>query len=84
MIATGASGASVLPTGARIFSSTPLSNERNSMVALSVSTSASRSSTSTASPSCFIHATRVPSSMVGESLGNPMILAMCGSSLSSF
>ena len=76
MIATGTSGSRVSPSGTKIFSKTPRSNDRNSIVALSVSTSARRSSTSTSSPSFLIQATKVPSSMVGESLGSPMILAI--------
>src|SRR5208283_3444176 len=42
---------------------------RNSIVALSVSTSARRSSTRTGSPSLLCQADRTPSSMVGDSLG---------------
>ncbi len=54
MTATGESGFSVVPSGAKIFRSTPTSNERHSIVALSVSTSAIKSSRRTSSPSLLI------------------------------
>ena len=47
-----------------------------SMFALSVSTSAIKSPGATLSPSFFVHLTRTPSSIVGDSFGNPMIWAM--------
>src|SRR5262249_27745407 len=61
---------------ARIVSSVPLSNDRYSIVALSVSTSARRSSIPTASPSFLCQTLIWPSSMVGESFGMSRILAM--------
>src|SRR5262249_31314334 len=80
MMATGCPSFTVLPAGTRILSSTPLSKERYSIVALSVSTSASRSSTSTASPSFLCHTESWPSSIVGESLGMSRTLAIRDSS----
>ena len=53
-----------------------MSKARNSIVALSVSTSASRSSTPIASPSFLCQADSTPSSMVGESFGMSRIFAM--------
>jgi hypothetical protein len=48
---------------------TPSSTASNSIVALSVSISASRSPDCTVSPSFTSHLASVPSSMVGESAG---------------
>ena len=80
-MATGWPSFTIEPAGARILRSVPLSKERNSIVALSVSTSARRSSTATGSPSFFDQEAICPSSMVGDSFGISSSLAM--SSLSS-
>src|SRR5262245_63646212 len=75
MIATGAPSLTVSPSLTRSFSSTPSSSMLKSMFALSVSTSATRSPGETLSPSFFVHRTRTPSSIVGDSFGKPMIWA---------
>ena len=75
-IATGCPSLTWLPAGtsnARIVVS---SKARNSIVALSVSTSARTSSTATVSPGFLCHAASTPSSIVGESLGISRSLAM--------
>ena len=56
------------PAGTRILRRTPAPRASISMLALSVSISASTSPTFTGSPSFLLHLTMVPSSMVGESL----------------
>ena len=58
-----------VPSATRIFPITPSSTASNSIVALSVSISASRSPDFTVSPSLTSHLASVPSSMVGESAG---------------
>src|SRR6266851_1822458 len=57
----------VLPSGTTTLISWPSARATSSMMALSVSTSASVSPDFTASPSCFVHFTSRPSSIVGES-----------------
>src|SRR5262249_11943307 len=79
--ATGWPSFTTVPAGARILRSVPLSKERYSIVALSVSTSARRSSMATLSPSFLCQTLIWPSSIVGESLGISRTLAM---SLSPF
>lgn len=69
-IATGVPTATfAVPAGARILARKPSSIVSISMVALSVSMSASTSPVFTASPSCFFQADTVPSTMVGLSAG---------------
>src|ERR1700730_8469637 len=60
---------SVAPSGTRIFAITPSSIASYSMVALSVSISASTSPALTLSPSFLSHLARLPFSMVGDSAG---------------
>src|SRR5579859_4472727 len=78
-IATGWPSFTSAPGGTRILSNVALSKERNSIVALSVSTSASRSSTAMGSPSFLCQAERTPSSMVGDSSGISRIFAIAAS-----
>ena len=75
-IATAWPSFTFVPAGTSCLSSTPLSNARNSIVALSVSTSARRSSTATGSPSFLCHVRRTPSSIVGDSFGMSRIFAI--------
>src|SRR5262249_68038 len=58
-----------VPSWIRIFCSTPSSTASTSMVALSVSISASTSPEATWSPSFFNHFASLPSVMVGDSAG---------------
>ena len=58
-----------VPAAIRILPIVPSSTASNSIVALSVSISASRSPDDTVSPSLTSHLASVPSSMVGESAG---------------
>ena len=58
-----------LPSATRIFAITPSSTASNSIVALSVSISASRSPDLTVSPSLTSHLASVPSSIVGDRAG---------------
>ena len=58
-----------LPSATRILPITPSSTASNSIVALSVSISASRSPEATVSPSLTSHLASVPSSMVGDRAG---------------
>src|SRR6056297_2079225 len=58
-----------LPSATRILPMVPSSTASNSIVALSVSISASRSPELTSSPSLTNHLARVPSSMVGDRAG---------------
>ena len=58
-----------VPSGTRIRPTVPSSTASNSIVALSVSISASRSPADTVSPSVTSHFASVPSSMVGERAG---------------
>eukprot|EP00963_Diacronema_lutheri_P014000 scaffold2857_cov344-Pavlova_lutheri.AAC.8 len=79
-IATGVpTGTLAVPAGARILARNPSSMVSISMVALSVSMSASTSPVLTASPSCFFQADTVPSTMVGLSAG--MGSTSCGGSV---
>src|SRR5712664_471132 len=66
----------VVPSGTMTFSSCPSARATNSMTALSVSTSASVSPDFTGSPSCFVHFTRRPSSIVGDSASMWTLVAM--------
>jgi hypothetical protein len=59
--------------GGESFRRVPSKNDSSSIVALSVSTSASMSPDLTASPSCFSHLTSVPTVMVSLSFGISMI-----------
>ncbi len=58
-----------VPSGIRIFTTLPLSTLSTSIVALSVSISASTSPGETVSPSLTSHLESLPSSMVGERAG---------------
>jgi hypothetical protein len=60
---------SSVPSATRILAIVPSSIASNSIVALSVSISASRSPDETVSPSFTSHLASVPSSMVGERAG---------------
>ena len=64
------------PSATRISLIVPSSNASISMVALSVSISASTSPISTLSPTFLCHLITVPSVMVSESLGISMLMAM--------
>ncbi|CAA9514554.1 MAG: hypothetical protein AVDCRST_MAG39-2202 [uncultured Sphingomonadaceae bacterium] len=57
------------PSGINSFATVPSSTASNSIVALSVSTSARRSPATTLSPSFTAQRDKVPSSMVGDSAG---------------
>jgi hypothetical protein len=80
------SGAAITPTSVPTardspspisrFRSTPSPRAASSMIALSVSTSASGSPVLTASPSFFSHLTRRPSSIVGESASMKTLVAI--------
>src|SRR5207342_1219659 len=76
MIATGWPSNTRLPVGTSSLGSVPLSNDRNSIVALSVSTSASRSSMAMGSPSFLCQMVSCPSVIVGDSLGISSSLAI--------
>src|SRR5258707_1188320 len=70
MVAIGVlTATSLVPSGTRIFPSTPSSIASTSMVALSVSISAMTSPGFTGSPSCFSHLARLPFSIVGDKAG---------------
>ncbi len=71
-------GTSAEPSGTTILASTPSSTASTSMVALSVSISARTSPDLIASPSFFSHLESVPFSIVGESAGMRMSMAMFG------
>src|SRR6185437_2065326 len=58
-----------VPSGTRILASVPSSTASISMVALSVSISASTSPAATLSPGCLCHFASLPSVIVGESAG---------------
>ena len=64
------------PTLTNCLSRMPSKNDSSSMVALSVSISASMSPDFTASPSCLSHLASVPTVMVSLSFGMSMIWAM--------
>ena len=66
------------PPGTKTARSVPSKKLSSSIVALSVSTSASMSPVWTASPSFFSHFTSVPTVMVSLSFGISMMLAMGG------
>src|SRR5208283_133237 len=80
-------GTSAVPAGTTIFASTPSSMASTSMVALSVSISASTSPGLILSPSFFSQRERLPFSMVGESAGMRISIGMerltssCGSTI---
>ena len=76
MAQSGAPISTWLPSGAKIFRSVPSKNDSSSIVALSVSTSASMSPDFTASPSFFSHLTSVPTVMVSLSFGISIMLGM--------
>src|SRR3984893_8193909 len=65
-----------VPPGTRIFASVPSSTASTSIVALSVSISARTSPERTASPSFFSHFASLPCSIVGESAGMRMFVAI--------
>jgi hypothetical protein len=65
-----------VPFGTKIFASVPSSIASTSMVALSVSISAMTSPERTASPSFFSHFASLPCSIVGESAGMRMFVAI--------
>ena len=65
-----------VPSAIMILLITPSSTASNSIVALSVSISASRSPEDTMSPSLTNHLVSVPSSMVGESAGMRISIGM--------
>src|SRR3954447_12032478 len=65
-----------VPSGTTIFASTPSSAASTSMVALSVSISASTSPGFTGSPSFFSQRASLPCSIVGERAGMRMSVAM--------
>jgi hypothetical protein len=70
MIAIGVlTATSCAPPGTRIFARMPSSIASTSIVALSVSISASTSPDLTVSPSAFNHLARLPFSIVGDSAG---------------
>src|ERR1041384_7925730 len=64
------------PSPTSRFRSTPSPRATSSMIALSVSTSASGSPLFTASPSFFSHLTSRPSSIVGDSASMKTLVAM--------
>src|SRR5262245_61338739 len=64
------------PAGTRILRRTPAPRASISMLALSVSISASTSPCLTVSPSCLLHLTTVPSSIVGESLARMTLVTI--------
>src|SRR5208283_687444 len=80
-------GTSAVPAGTTIFASTPSSMASTSMVALSVSISASTSPGLILSPSFFSQRDRLPFSMVGEragmriSIGMEKLTSSCGSTI---
>ncbi|MDA8085986.1 MAG: hypothetical protein M0Z75_04735, partial [Nitrospiraceae bacterium] len=65
-----------VPSGTRILPMRPSSTASNSIVALSVSISARMSPERTSSPSFTSHLASLPSSIVGESAGMRISLAM--------
>src|SRR5712671_6092565 len=67
---------SAVPSGTRIFAITPSSTASYSMVALSVSISASTSPALTWSPSFLSHLAMLPFSIVGDSAGIRMLIGM--------
>src|SRR3984893_16175042 len=64
------------PSGTRILPRRPSSTASNSIVALSVSISASTSPECTSSPSLFSHFVTLPSVMVGDSAGIRISIGM--------
>jgi hypothetical protein len=75
---SGAPKATCEPASAKIFKSVPSKKHSSSIVALSVSTSASMSPDLTTSPSFLSHLTSVPTVIVSLSFGISMILAILG------
>ena len=73
---TWLTGTSCVPSGTTIFASVPSSTASTSIVALSVSISASTSPGATLSPSFLIHLARLPFSMVGERAGIRILVGM--------
>ena len=73
---SGSPMATCEPSAAKIFSSLPSKKLSSSIVALSVSTSASMSPDFTSSPSFFSHLTSVPTVMVSLSFGISMMLGI--------
>src|SRR6266542_6886589 len=67
------------PSAATSLRTTPSPRATSSITALSVSTSARTSPVFTASPSCFSHLTRRPSSIVGESASITTFVAIAPS-----
>ncbi len=67
---------SCVPSGTTILASVPSSMASYSMVALSVSISASTSPVLTGSPSFFSHLARLPFSMVGDSAGMRILVGI--------
>ena len=76
MYATTSPTGTVLPSGTRTFTRLPSARAISSITALSVSTSASVSPVFTGSPSFFVHLTRRPSSIVGESASMWTVVAI--------
>src|SRR6185503_1640000 len=76
MYATTFPTGTVLPSGTMTLISCPSARATSSITALSVSTSARVSPVFTASPSCFVHLTRRPSSIVGDSASMWTLVAM--------
>src|SRR3982751_2376607 len=66
-----------VPCATRIWPILPSSTASNSIVALSVSISARMVPDLTVSPSLTSHLASLPSSMVGDSAGIRMLVAMC-------
>ena len=84
MAQSGAPIATWEPAGANCLRSVPSKKDSSSMVALSVSTSASMSPDLTESPSFLSHLTSVPTVMVSLSFGMSMIWAIGISRSSQF
>src|SRR6266850_8177380 len=78
MYATTLPTGTVLPSGTITLTSCPSALATSSITALSVSTSARVSPFFTASPSRFVHLTRRPSSIVGDSASIWTLVAMGG------
>jgi pyruvate dehydrogenase E1 component beta subunit len=73
---TWLTGTSAVPSGTTILAMVPSSTASTSIVALSVSISASTSPGLTLSPSFLSHLARLPFSIVGESAGMRMLIGM--------
>src|SRR5690606_5085257 len=70
-----------VPPGMRIFPTVPSSTASTSIVALSVSISASTSPAATRSPSLTCHVASLPSVIVGDRAGMVMVIGILGPSL---